>query len=32
MRTQETRALRSGFLESFPEATGVACGAPPGGG
>ena len=27
MRKQETRALRSGFFESFPEAATVACDA-----
>ena len=32
MRKQETRALRSGFSASFPEAASVACGAPSGGG
>ena len=32
MRKQETRALRSGFLESFPEAASMACGARSGGG
>jgi hypothetical protein len=32
MRKQETQALRSGFLASFPEAADVACAAPSGGG
>jgi hypothetical protein len=31
MRKQETRALRSGFFASFPEAANVACAAPSGG-
>jgi hypothetical protein len=32
MRKQETRAPRSGFFASFPEAASAACGAPSGGG
>ena len=32
MRKQETRALRSGFFASFPEAASAACAARSGGG
>jgi hypothetical protein len=32
MGKQETRALRSGFSASLPEAASAACATPPGGG